>query len=265
MITLLAVYAVSGIAVGILAGLLGVGGGIIIVPLLNAVFAWQGCSPDVVQHLSLGTSLGTIVFTSISSFRAHNSRGGVRWDIWRQITPGIIIGTLGGSFIAGSLSTAFLKVFFVLFLFVVGTQFLLDLKPKPSRHIPGPLGTGLTGTGIGLISSFVGIGGGTISVPFMTICNIPVKQAVGTSAAIGLPIALSGACGYILSGWGAADLPAYSLGYISLPALAGLVIPSMLTAPLGVRLAHRLPAAGLKRFFGLFVYVMAARMLYTLL
>lgn len=265
MLTLLAVYAVSGAFVGVLAGLLGVGGGIVIVPLLNAVFAWQGYAPEVIQHLAVGTSMATIVFTSISSFRSHNKRGGVRWDIWTRITPGIVCGTLGGSYIAAGLSTEFLKVFFVVFLFIVGTQMLLDLKPKPSRQIPGTVGTSTVGLGIGLISSFVGIGGGTMSVPFMTTCNVQVKDAVGTSAAIGLPIALSGAIGYVLSGWSAPDLPALSLGFVSLPALVGLVIPSMLTAPLGVRLAHSLPAAKLKRFFGVFIYVMAARMLYSVL
>lgn len=265
MLTLLAVYVVAGAFVGVLAGLLGVGGGIVIVPLLNAVFAWQGYTPDVVQHLAVGTSLATIVFTSISSFRSHHKRGAVRWDIWTRITPGIVFGTLGGSFIAAGLSTEFLKIFFVAFLFLVGTQMLLDLKPKPSRQIPGKAGTCSVGLGIGLISSFVGIGGGTMSVPFMTACNVQVRDAVGTSAAIGLPIALSGAVGYVVSGWAAPDLPAWSLGFVSLPALVGLVIPSMLTAPLGVRLAHSLPATKLKRFFGLFIYVMAIRMLYSIL
>lgn len=265
MLTALAIYALSGAVVGILAGLLGVGGGIIVVPLLNAVFVWQGMAPELILHLSLGTSLGTIVFTSISSFRAHHKRGGVRWDIWRHITPGIVMGTFGGSFVAGELSTEFLKVFFVIFMFVVATQMLLDLKPKPSRHIPGPLGTAAVGLGIGGISSFAGIGGGAMSVPFMTMCNVPVKEAVGTSAAIGFPIALSGVLGYILSGWGAPNLPEWSLGYLSLPALAGLVIPSMITAPLGVRLAHTLPAAKLKRVFAVFVYIMAIRMLYSVL
>lgn len=265
MLTMLMVYAVSGIFVGILAGLLGVGGGIVIVPLLNAVFVWQGYPAEIIQHLSLGTSLATIVFTSFSSFRSHNKRGGVRWDILKMITPGILLGTLGGSFVAGELSTDFLKGFFVVFLFVVGTQMLLNLKPRPSRQVPGSVGTSIVGGGIGLISSFVGIGGGTMSVPFMLACNVQVKEAVGTSAAIGLPIALAGMAGYMLNGWNVPGLPAYCVGYVSLPALVGLVIPSMLFAPLGVRLAHTLPADKLKRFFGLFIYVMAARMLWGLI
>lgn len=265
MISLLLVCALCGAGVGVLAGLLGVGGGIVLVPILNVVFAWQGYNPDLIQHMALGTSMATIVFTSISSFWAHHKRGGVRWDIWRAITPGIVAGTLGGALIAGDLSTTFLKTFFVLFLFVVGTQMLLNFKPKPSRHIPGFAGTSSVGLGIGLISSFAGIGGGSLSVPFMTLCNVDVKHAVGTSAAIGLPIAIAGALGYAISGWNDTHLPALSLGYVSLPVLAGIVIPSMLTAPIGARIAHAVPADKLKRFFGIFVWVMALRMAYGLL
>lgn len=265
MISLLVVCALCGAVVGVLAGLLGVGGGVVIVPMLNAVFAWQGYNPDLIQHMALGTSMATIVFTSISSFWAHHKRGGVRWDIWRAITPGILAGTFGGALVAGDLSTTFLKTFFVIFLFAVGTQMLLNFKPKPTRHIPGLAGTSGVGLGIGFISSFAGIGGGSLSVPFMTLCNVEVKHAVGTSAAIGLPIAFAGAVGYAVSGWHDPQLPAMSLGYLSLPALAGIVVPSMLTAPLGARIAHAVPAAKLKRFFGIFIWVMALRMAYGLL
>lgn len=265
MISLLVVCALCGSVVGVLAGLLGVGGGIIIVPMLNMVFLWQGYNADLIQHLSLGTSLATIVFTSISSFWAHHKRGSVRWDIWKAITPGIVLGTLGGALVAGDLSTTFLETFFVVFLFAVGTQMLLNFKPKPSRHIPGFVGTSGVGLGIGIISSFAGIGGGSLSVPFMTLCNVEVKHAVGTSAAIGLPIAFSGAVGYAISGWHDPQLPAMSLGYISLPALFGIMLPSMLTAPLGARIAHAVPADKLKRFFGIFVWIMALRMAYGVL
>lgn len=265
MLTFLAAYAACGVVVGILAGLLGVGGGIIIVPMLNALLAWQNVSPELIQHMALGTSMASIMFTSVSSLRAHHQFGNVRWDIWKQITPGIVGGTLGGAFVAGVLSTTFLKGFFVAFLFVVGTQMLLNFKPKPTRQLPGPMGTSAVGVGIGLISSFAGIGGGSLSVPFMTMCNVDVKRAVGTSAAIGMPIAVAGAIGYVLSGWDAPHLPAWSLGYIYLPALVGLVIPSMLTAPFGARIAHSVPAASLKRFFGIFIYVMAIKMLMGLL
>lgn len=262
--TVLLVYLASGAVVGILAGLLGLGGGVIIVPLLNMVFAWQGMSPDLIQHMALGTSLSTIVFTSISSFRAHHQRGSVRWDLWRTITPSIVLGTFGGSLLAGTLSTYFLKMFFAIFLFVIGTQMLLNLTPKATRPLPSKATIASVGGVIGLISSFAGVGGGTMSVPFMVWCKVPFIGAVGTSAAIGLPIALSGTLGYIVSGWGDPALPAWSLGYVSVSATLGLVVPSMLTAPLGVRLGHALPVKVLKRFFGLFIYVMAINMLIKL-
>ena len=263
LITIL-LYLASGAATGVLAGLLGVGGGIIIVPMLNVLFSWQGMDPEQIQHLSVGTSFAAIVFTSVSSFRAHSKRGAVRWDIWRQVSPGIVGGTLLGAWVAAGLSTAFLRAFFACFLLFVGTQMLMAMKPQASRNLPGASGMAAVGGGIGLISSFVGIGGGTMSVPFMTWCNVPMRIAVGTSAAIGFPIAVAGAVGYIWNGWGASGLPHWSIGFVYLPALAGLVIASMLTAPLGVRLAHRLPVDKLKRFFGLFVYIMAARMFWAL-
>lgn len=256
-------YVASGVVTGILAGLLGLGGGIVIVPMLNFIFEWQGFSPDQVQHLSVGTSFAVIAFTSFSSFRAHNRMGGVDWQIWRRISPGIIFGTLFGSWIAAGLSTAFLRGFFACFLTVVGIQMLLAKKPNPSRELPGKVGMAGVGTGIGLISSFVGIGGGTMSVPFMTWCNVPIRKAVGTSAAIGFPIAIAGTVGYIFNGGGLPELPPWSLGFVYVPALIGLASASMLTAPFGARIAHSLPVDKLKQYFGIFVCIMAVRMFWT--
>lgn len=256
-------YLAGGAVAGVLAGLLGVGGGVIIVPMLNMILSWQGMDPEQVQHLSVGTSFAAIAFTSISSTRAHNARGAVRWDIWRSVAPSIIVGTLFGSWVAAGLSSTFLRVFFACFLTVVGIQMLLAAKPKPSRELPGRLGLAGAGAGIGLISSFVGIGGGTMSVPGMTWCNVPMRMAVGTSAAIGFPIAVAGAVGYIWNGWGAPDLPAWSLGFVYLPALVGIMAASVSTVPLGARLAHRLPVDKLKRFFGMFVCLMAVRMFWA--
>ena len=262
--TALLVYLVCGAFAGVLAGLLGVGGGIVIVPMLSLVFPWQGVPPELVQLMALGTSLASIIFTSIASFRAHNKRGAVRWDIWRGVTPGILVGTFVGGFLAAALPTFFLKGFFVCFIFYVAIQMLLDLKPKPSRHLPGLPGMSTVGSGIGLVSSLVGIGGGTLSVPFMTWCNVPMHTAVGTSAAIGFPIALAGALSYVWNGLGVAGLPPFSLGYVSLTALLGLASASYFTAPLGAKLAHSLPVPKLKRFFALFLLVMGTRMLWGL-
>ena len=258
-------YLGVGALAGVLAGLLGVGGGLIIVPLLVISFTRQGLPAASLMHLALGTSMASIVFTSISSLRAHDRRGAVDWTIVRRITPGILAGTFLGVWVAARLSTDFLKWFFVVFLYLVAVQMLLDKKPRPSREIPGPAGTGIVGGGIGLVSSLVGIGGGSLSVPFMAWCNVPVHRAIGTSAAIGLPIALAGSAGYVVNGLGAPELPAHTLGYVSLPALAGIVVASVSTAPLGARLAHSLPVSKLKRAFAFLLLLMGTRLLHDLL
>ncbi|GHD62613.1 sulfite exporter TauE/SafE family protein [Jeongeupia chitinilytica] len=253
-----------GVVAGVLAGLLGVGGGLVIVPGLLFVFHLIGLPAAHQQHLALGTSLATIVFTSIASFRAHATRGAVRWPVFRAIAPGIVIGTFVGAQLAGQFSGVALKWFFVGFAYLVGIQMLADLKPAPSRQLPGVLGMSGAGGVIGAVSSWVGIGGGSLSVPFMTLCNVPVREAIGTSAAIGLPIALAGAAGYLVSGWRAFELPPGSAGFIYLPALAGIVIASFPMAKVGARLAHRLPVPVLKKCFAALLIVLASKMLLTL-
>ncbi|MGE0084995.1 MAG: sulfite exporter TauE/SafE family protein [Desulfococcaceae bacterium] len=265
MYSVLLLYLALGAVAGILAGLLGIGGGLVIVPMLVFSMTWQGIPHESLMHLALGTSMASIIFTSVSSFMAHHKRGAVQWLVVRRIVLGILTGTFLGTFIAASLSTNFLKGFFVVFLYYVAVQMLLDKKPKASREIPGNTGMFAVGNVIGIVSSLVGIGGGTLSVPFMIWCNIAVHQAIGTSAAIGFPIAIAGTLGYIYNGWNATGLPQYSFGYIYLPALAGIVCASVLTAPLGVRLAHSLPVARLKRVFAILLLLVGTRMLYSLI
>ena len=264
MLTVIAIYLILGLCAGILSGLLGIGGGLVIVPMLVASLTWQHIPDQFIMHLALGTSMATIIFTSVSSFMAHHRRGAVHWKIVRQVIPGILIGTFLGSCVAARLSGPFLKGVFVIFLYYVASQMLTNKKPKPSRQIPG--NTGMFGVGniIGGVSSLVGIGGGTLSVPFMMWCNVPVHEAIGTSAAIGFPIAIAGTLGYIYNGLHTAGLPAYSFGYAYLPALAGIVSASVLTAPLGVRLAHSLPVPKLKRVFAILILVVGTRMLISL-
>lgn len=257
-------YIVLGLFAGFVAGLFGVGGGLIIVPVLVFIFTAHHFAEQYVMHLALGTALASIIFTSISSLRAHHAHAAVHWKVWREITPGVVLGTLLGSVLAAYLSAYFLKAFFVVFVFYVGTQMLLDIKPKPARELPGLLGMFVVGNVIGAVSSLVGIGGGTLSVPFMTWCNIRLHQAIGTSAAIGLPIAVAGTVGYIANGLLASGLPAYSLGFIYLPALAAVVVASVLTAPLGAKLAHRLPVKKLKKLFALLLYTLGLRMAWSL-
>jgi uncharacterized protein len=264
-VTVLAVYLGVGVAAGILAGLFGIGGGLVIVPMMVLSLSWQGIPDQHIMHLALGTSMASIMFTSVSSFWSHHRRGAVQWVIVRRIVPGILLGTLLGTFIAARLSTNFLKVFFVLFLYYVAVQILIGKKPKPSRDLPGWWGMFAVGDVIGVVSSLVGIGGGTLSVPFMMWCNVPVHRAIGTSAAIGFPIAIAGTIGYTFNGWQVAGLPQYSLGYNYLPALAGIVCASVFTAPLGVRLAHSLPMDRLKRLFAVLLLIVGTRMLAGLL
>jgi len=261
MLTAFLIYCSVGAVAGVLAGLLGVGGGIIIVPMLVFAFGSQDMPQGMIMHLALGTSLSSIIFTSISSFMAHHRRRAVRWDIVRKIVIGILIGTFLGSGFASALSTNVLKAFFVVFLYFVSVQLLINRKPKTSRELPGKIGMFITGNVIGFVSSLVGIGGGSLSVPFMVWCNIAVHHAIGTSAAIGLPIAVAGTAGYIFNGWRIAGLPDYSVGYVYLPALFGIAACSVLTAPLGARLAHSLPVDKLKKIFGVLLIIFGTRML----
>lgn len=256
-------YIALGAFAGVLAGLLGVGGGLVIVPVLTFIFTAQHLSDAHILHLALGTSLTSIIFTSISSLRAHHLRGAVDWPVVRRISFGILVGTFGGTCIAAQLSTPFLKGFFVLFLYYVATRMLLNVKSQPHRQLPGAAGMFGAGGLIGVISSLVGIGGGSMTVPFLTWCNVAIHRAIGTSAAIGLPIALAGAAGYVINGW-SAPLPPYSLGFVYLPALLGISCASIVTAPLGAKLAHSLPIGKLKKIFALLLMVMGTKMLWSL-
>ncbi len=256
------IYICVGAIAGFLAGLLGIGGGLVIVPMLSFAFAWQNFPHDHILHLALGTSLASILFTSLSSMRAHHQRGAVLWSVVKKITPGILFGTFLGTWIASSfLSTNFLRVFFCMFLFYVATQMMLGIKPKSAREIPGTIGTFCAGGIIGIFSSLVGIGGGTLSVPFLTWCNTKIHQAIGTSAAIGFPIAVAGTLGYIVNGWHISDLPFACIGFVNIKALAGIVTASVLTAPAGAKLAHSLDIGKLKKIFAILLYFVGVRML----
>lgn len=263
MLPIILMYLGVGAIAGLLAGLLGVGGGLIFVPLLLFCFRRAGMPEDWRMHLALGTSMASIMFTSVSSFWAHHRRGAVYWLVVRRIVLGILAGTLLGAHVASRLRNNVLQAVFAVFVCYVAWQMLLDRKPKPSRELPGRWGMLGVGTVIGLISSLVGIGGGTMSVPFMIWCNLPLRRAIGTSAAIGFPIAVFGSVGYVLNGVRAPRLPPYALGYVYLPAMACIVAASVLTAPWGVRLSHRLPVPRLKRAFAALLVVVAARMLFA--
>ncbi len=264
MIWLLAYLALGAVA-GFFAGLLGVGGGAIMVPVLALLFAAQGFAANHVMHLALGTSMAAIVFTSLSSLRAHHRHGAVRWPIVKSIAPGILLGTFAGAQLASVLPTRPLAIFFTFFMSYVAFQLFANIKPKPLRQLPGSFGMFVVGSLIGTVSALAAIGGGTMSVPFMLWCNVKMHEAIGTSAAIGFPIALAGTAGYLIGGWQASGLPPASLGYVYLPALAACVAMSMLTAPLGAKAAHRLPVGTLKKIFATVILLLLAKMLHGLL
>jgi uncharacterized membrane protein YfcA len=257
------ILAVLGAVTGVAAGLLGIGGGMILVPFLTLLLTWQGLAPDLVIHAAIATSMASILFTSVSSVRAHQKKGAVRWELVFAFTPGIVIGGLLASVgVFSVLKTGWLAIFFAIFVGYSALQMLLDKKPKPSRQMPGPAGTGVAGAGIGFLSGLVGAGGGFVSVPFMAWCNVPLHQAVGTSAALGFPIALVNTIGYVWSGMDKPGLPPHMLGFVYWPALIVLALFSVSTAPLGAKLAHRLPVKALKRVFAYLLFALAAYMSY---
>lgn len=254
-------YLAVGAASGILAGLLGVGGGLVIVPSLLYIFRRAGFDESLVLHLALGTSLAVIVFNALSSLRAHHKRGAVRWDLARQLTPSIVIGTLLGAALAEQMNTLWLQRLFGSFALLVGLQMLSAAKAQGRFNLPGMAGQTLAGGIVGVISALVGIGGGSMTVPYLTACRVSIREAVATSAACGLPIALAGTAGYLWIGWNNELLPALSSGYIHWPALVGIAISGMLLAPVGAHLAHTLPTAVLKRFFGVLLLVLGGRLI----
>ena len=254
-------YLGIGALVGFAAGLLGIGGGVVMVPMLVLVFTAYGLPPEHVLHLALGTALATIVFTSLSSMRAHHSRGAVDWVIARAMSPGILVGSFAAALVAGFIPTRPLALMFTALVFYAATQILFDLRPSKTRPLPGAAGVFAAGAVIGAISSLVAAGGAFLSIPFLTWCRVPLRRAIGTAAANGLPIAIAGSAGYVLQGWRVEGLPRASVGYVYLPALAVLVITSMLTAPVGAWLAHRLPVQRLRQIFAALLYVLAIKML----
>lgn len=255
--------ALLGVCGGFLAGLLGIGGGMVMVPFLTFILADQGVSADLAVKMAIATSMATIVFTSLSSVRAHHRRGAVRWDIVRGLAPGIVLGAALASLgVFAWLQGQALALIFAVFVAFSATQMLLDRPPSPSRTLPGALGQSAVGGAIGFFSGLVGAGGGFISVPFMTRCNVIIHQAVATSAALGFPIALANSLGFVLAGQSVPQLPAGALGYVFVPALLVIACASVLMAPWGAKAAHALPVRPLKRLFAFVLYALALTMLY---
>jgi uncharacterized membrane protein YfcA len=263
--SLVLILLLMGAGGGFAAGLLGVGGGMVLVPFVTMIFTAKGFAPTAVVHMAIATSLATIMFTSLSSVRAHHAHGAVRWPIVWLLAPGIVLGSWIGPWIGKQLNTSALALVFGLFVAFSATQMILNRKPAPGRELPKPPGMFGAGLIIGMVAGLVGAGGGFLSVPFMSWCNVKMHNAVATSAALGFPIALAGTLSNVYFGWGEAGLPPYSLGYIYVPALLVIAAASVLMAPFGARAAHRMPVVKLKRIFAIILYALASYMLWKAL
>ena len=262
----IAYYLILGLFVGYFSGLLGIGGGLIMVPVLVFLFEAQNFPLQNILHLALGTSMATILFTSISSTYQHHAHQAVNWEAVRYITPGILLGTALGALIVGYVPTLYIAIFFILFVYFAATQMMVGFKPEATRDYPTRTEVTLAGMVIGAVSSVVSIGGGVLSVPYLVWHKQPLRIAIATSAALGFPIAFGGTLGYIATGYfKGVGLAAYSLGYVYLPALLWLVIGAAVTAPLGAKATHRMPVDRLRQIFAAVLFVLATRMLIKLL
>ena len=262
-LTLVVELLALGAFTGFLAGLLGIGGGMLMVPFMTLILSARGVDAALAVKMAIATSMATILFTSVSSVRAHHKRGAVRWDIVRTLAPGIVLGgLLAGAGVFSLLKGTTLALVFAVFVAFSATQMLLDRKPAPTRQMPGPAGSLGAGGVIGFISGLVGAGGGFISVPFMGWCNVAMHNAVATSAALGFPIALANTVGYVVGGWSMPSPLPGALGYLWLPGLAIIATASVTTAPLGARTAHAMNIKQLKKAFACTLYGLAAYMFY---
>ncbi len=261
-ISLIVALLVLGAAVGFGAGLLGIGGGMLLVPFMTMLLTARGISSDYIVHMAVATSLATILFTSLSSVREHHKHDAVLWPVVLRLTPGILIGSWFGPWLGAHMSSATLALLFAVFVIFSGTQMLLNRKPAAKRELPKTPGMFAAGFVIGTLGGLVGAGGGFVSVPFMTWCNVNIRKAVGTSAALGFPVALSGTLSNIYNGMNAEGLPAGSIGFVYAPALVVIVVASVLTAPWGARMAQRLPVQTLKKVFAGMLYALAGYMLW---
>lgn len=251
----------SGAVAGTLAGLLGIGGGVIIVPIVTLLFEGQGIDHALAIKIALGTSLATIVVTALSSIYMHHRKGAVDWGLFRVMGPAVVVGSLAGAWAADLIPGDMLYVGFIVFLFAVALQ-MATSRVGAHRALPGRRGIALVSTGVGAISALMGIGGGALHVPFLSYCGVPVKRAIATAAAVGLPLAVSATAGYLVGGLDEAGRPPGSVGYVNLPVFGGVVAASLVFAPLGAMLAHRLPDQLLRRLFAGFLFILASRMAY---
>jgi uncharacterized membrane protein YfcA len=261
MIEMTAVCLALGAVAGFFAGLFGIGAGILMVPVMHEIFLRQELPGDLALRLALGTSMAGIIFNSLSSLRAHHRHGAVLWPVVVRIAPGVIAGTLVGTQIVAMLPLRVLAIAFVALLVLIALQMAFELRPSARRALPGTQGLVAVGTGIGMVMSVIAGGGGMLTTPFLVWCNVDMRKAIGTAAAVGFPIAVSGTLGFVIAGERAGALPPWSLGYVFVPALLATAATSSLTAPIGARMTHRLPLRVLRRGFAVLLILVAIRMI----
>lgn len=254
-------YLLAGLVVGFLAGLLGIGGGMTLVPVLTAMFAAQAILPAHTVHLALATAMASAAFTSTASVREHHRAGAVDWSVVKLFVPGMAAGALASTFASGYISQRTLAISFAIIVYAAAVQMLIGKKPSASRGMPTAPFAFAIGVVIGTLSGLVSAGGTFLLMPVLLSCGMLMHRAIGTGAAIGIPVTIVGAIGFIASGWSHTQMKDLLLGFIYLPALAALVVGSFFSAPMGARLAHRLPVATLKRIFALLMFVLASKML----
>jgi len=262
--TFIPAYLVLGAGIGFLAGLLGIGGGFTIVPVLTLLFAYQAFPAEHAVHMAVATSTASILFTAVASTRAHHRHGAVLWKVVAALGPGLVIGSLVGPQIAARIPGTVLAGVFCAVTAIAALHIGRGRAPKASRNLPGRGPLALLGLIVGVLASFVGTGGAFIVVPFLTWCNVRLQNAIATSAALGVPVALFGSVSYIIAGVRQPTLPPLSLGYVYVPALIGIVVTSMFTAPMGARTAHRLPIGKLRMSFAAMLLVLSAFMFYRI-
>jgi uncharacterized membrane protein YfcA len=258
------IFLALGSFTGVVAGLFGIGGGGIIVPVLTIVLLSLGFNEEDVVKVALGTSMAIISITSVSSFRAQHKKKAVRWDLFRLITPGVIVGTFVFTFIASNVDSFYLSLFFAIFMLYAVLSIFLGNKPQPKGIHIGKIGQLIAGFVIGGLSALVSIGGGMLSVPYLVKQGIDIKKAIGTSSAIGFPLAVSGTLGYIINGFEYTSLENMMLGYVYIPAFISIAIASYITAPIGVHLSHKLPVPTLKKVFGVLTLLLSINMIMEL-
>lgn len=254
-------YALTGLLAGLIGGMLGLGGGIVIVPILHFLFSRQGFPVAGLMQAAITTSLATITVTALFAARAHHKKGAILWPVIPRLAPGILIGAAAAALLADVLSSAALRFGFGVFEILLAMQIAFDLKPGARNSLPGPAGLAGFGGAVGFFSTLLGIGGGALTTPFLLWRGVNIHNAIAVSAACGFPVAVAGATAMIIAGLDSPARPAHSLGYLHWPAALIIMAASMIFAPLGARLAHQFPVKILKRVFAMILLIVGVRML----